>query len=367
MLTMRAATCAPSRSSISAIAARSIAIWRATRATPKPRTICSRKSGAKSSRAARVTNPARSSARFCTASRTTVSSIITAAARCAPKAARSMRTGRWQRPRPPPSGRMRGRSGRRRWRVTAWRSKPCRPSSATYFCCTRSPACRSRRSAHHRRGHGNGEEPLALRRGQVAQGAGKRRRGAHAAVRGAAGAGNMSELEHEKEFEAYLARRPRMRGRFAESDNLEPPRELDRIVLAKAREAIRNAASIAAICACALGPARSAGRDAGVVLRHHAASWRAVATGTRREHTGQRTNHDRYRAACRGGDGFPGRERKLDFSRRAAQPAGTGADEERAEQEGARAASHCRSRSGSRCTSACCAARRYCRNCNGRA
>ena len=48
----------------------------------------------------------------------------------------------------------------------------------------------------------------------------------------------MSEREHDPEFEAYLARRASWRGKFSERDELEPPRDLDRIVLAKAREAI---------------------------------------------------------------------------------------------------------------------------------
>jgi hypothetical protein len=49
----------------------------------------------------------------------------------------------------------------------------------------------------------------------------------------------MSELEHEKAFEEYLSRRSRM-GWRADDDGLEPPAELDRIVLANAREAIRR-------------------------------------------------------------------------------------------------------------------------------
>ena len=49
----------------------------------------------------------------------------------------------------------------------------------------------------------------------------------------------MSELDHEKEFEAYLARRARVRSGLAEREGLEPPDELDRIVLTQAREAIR--------------------------------------------------------------------------------------------------------------------------------
>jgi len=48
----------------------------------------------------------------------------------------------------------------------------------------------------------------------------------------------MSELEHEKAFEEYLSRRG-IGGSTGHSDGLEPPPELDRIVLARAREAIR--------------------------------------------------------------------------------------------------------------------------------
>ena len=40
----------------------------------------------------------------------------------------------------------------------------------------------------------------------------------------------MSEQDHDKEFEAYLARRARVRAGLAESEGLEPPQELDRIV-----------------------------------------------------------------------------------------------------------------------------------------
>jgi hypothetical protein len=49
----------------------------------------------------------------------------------------------------------------------------------------------------------------------------------------------MSGLDHEKAFEEYLSRRSSIAGRAEDSDGLEPPPELDRIVLANAREAIR--------------------------------------------------------------------------------------------------------------------------------
>lgn len=49
----------------------------------------------------------------------------------------------------------------------------------------------------------------------------------------------MTEPEHEKAFEDYLSRRAGISARLTESDGLEPPAELDRIVLANAREAIR--------------------------------------------------------------------------------------------------------------------------------
>ena len=50
----------------------------------------------------------------------------------------------------------------------------------------------------------------------------------------------MSELDHEKEFEAYLAQRSRVRAGLGMDESLEPPEELDRIVLSQAREAIRT-------------------------------------------------------------------------------------------------------------------------------
>ncbi len=48
----------------------------------------------------------------------------------------------------------------------------------------------------------------------------------------------MSE-EQDKDFEAYLARRATLGRQKGAADELEPPEELDRIVLANAREAIR--------------------------------------------------------------------------------------------------------------------------------
>lgn len=49
----------------------------------------------------------------------------------------------------------------------------------------------------------------------------------------------MSGHEHDPEFESYLAKRPGLAPRLRPHDDLEPPEELDRIVLAQAREAIR--------------------------------------------------------------------------------------------------------------------------------
>lgn len=49
----------------------------------------------------------------------------------------------------------------------------------------------------------------------------------------------MSDPEHEKAFEDYLSRRAGISPRPADPEDLEPPAELDRIVLANAREAIR--------------------------------------------------------------------------------------------------------------------------------
>jgi hypothetical protein len=53
----------------------------------------------------------------------------------------------------------------------------------------------------------------------------------------------VSGLDHEKEFEAYRGARKGLRDELPETDGLEPPSELDRIVLAQAREAIRMPAS----------------------------------------------------------------------------------------------------------------------------
>lgn len=53
----------------------------------------------------------------------------------------------------------------------------------------------------------------------------------------------MSDSEHDEEFEAYLKRRVRInKGATPPSDPLEPPAELDRIVIGNARKAIRGAA-----------------------------------------------------------------------------------------------------------------------------
>ena len=50
----------------------------------------------------------------------------------------------------------------------------------------------------------------------------------------------MTGPDSDNELEAFLARRSLMHRRFAEGDQSEPPDELDRIVLAKAREAIKR-------------------------------------------------------------------------------------------------------------------------------
>lgn len=49
----------------------------------------------------------------------------------------------------------------------------------------------------------------------------------------------MSDPEHDKAFEDFLSRREGISPRLKEPEGLEPPPELDRIVLANAREAIR--------------------------------------------------------------------------------------------------------------------------------
>jgi hypothetical protein len=49
----------------------------------------------------------------------------------------------------------------------------------------------------------------------------------------------MSGLEHEDEFETYLRRRSVLRGRESPTQGLEPPEDLDKIVLRTAREAIQ--------------------------------------------------------------------------------------------------------------------------------
>ena len=47
------------------------------------------------------------------------------------------------------------------------------------------------------------------------------------------------EYEYDAEFEAYLRRRVRLDRRFRAFDRLEPPAELDRIIIRQAREAIQ--------------------------------------------------------------------------------------------------------------------------------
>ena len=48
----------------------------------------------------------------------------------------------------------------------------------------------------------------------------------------------MSDLEHDPEFEAFLKRRSPMHRRLSDIDHAEPPAELDRLVLGRAREAL---------------------------------------------------------------------------------------------------------------------------------
>ena len=48
----------------------------------------------------------------------------------------------------------------------------------------------------------------------------------------------MSDPDQDRAFEDYLARRSGIRPHATQSDGLEPPAELDRLVLARAREAI---------------------------------------------------------------------------------------------------------------------------------
>lgn len=48
----------------------------------------------------------------------------------------------------------------------------------------------------------------------------------------------MTAPERDEDFEAYLQRRSALQREFSEPDGLEPPPELDRIVLARARQAI---------------------------------------------------------------------------------------------------------------------------------
>ena len=54
----------------------------------------------------------------------------------------------------------------------------------------------------------------------------------------------MSDSEHDEEFEAYLKRRASFHKGITSSDDLEPPPELDRIIIGNARRAIREAAPV---------------------------------------------------------------------------------------------------------------------------
>lgn len=54
----------------------------------------------------------------------------------------------------------------------------------------------------------------------------------------------MSDSEHDEEFEAYLKRRAPIDKRTRSLEHLEPPPELDRIVISNARKAIRDASRI---------------------------------------------------------------------------------------------------------------------------
>ena len=51
----------------------------------------------------------------------------------------------------------------------------------------------------------------------------------------------MTGLERDDEFEAYLRRRVRIDRRLRSLDRLEPPAELDRIIIGQARQAIQGA------------------------------------------------------------------------------------------------------------------------------
>jgi hypothetical protein len=50
----------------------------------------------------------------------------------------------------------------------------------------------------------------------------------------------MSTPERDEELEAYLERRTQLQRRLSEVDDLEPPAELDHLVLARAREALET-------------------------------------------------------------------------------------------------------------------------------
>ena len=50
----------------------------------------------------------------------------------------------------------------------------------------------------------------------------------------------MADSEHDDDFEAYLKRRVPIDQRMKTVDRLEPPPELDRVIIGKARNAIQN-------------------------------------------------------------------------------------------------------------------------------
>lgn len=54
----------------------------------------------------------------------------------------------------------------------------------------------------------------------------------------------MTSPERDDEFEAYLKRRARIDRRLRSLDRLEPPTELDRIIIARARQSIQPAPSV---------------------------------------------------------------------------------------------------------------------------
>jgi hypothetical protein len=54
----------------------------------------------------------------------------------------------------------------------------------------------------------------------------------------------MSDSQHDDEFEAYLKRRPPFHKGIKPPDRLEPPAELDRIIIGNARKAIQGATPV---------------------------------------------------------------------------------------------------------------------------